>query len=357
MLIFNVNIALPINHKIPWSQPAYGTSTTRTLHQAPLKTTAMKRQVLQLNPILIPAINDTLASLYEVHKYFEMTGQQAWLRQHGAAVDAVITGGHTGISQAMLEQMPGLKVVAINGVGTDAVDLAYCRSRGLPVTATLGALTEDVADLAIGLLIAACRNLCAGDRFVREGQWELHPQPNAIPLARRFSGMRVGIVGMGRVGRTVATRVAAFGCPIRYTDLRAMDDVAHEFVPNLLDLARDADALVLCAAADKAQGIVDAAVLDALGPRGFLVNVARGRLVNEADLAAAVAGGRIAGAGLDVFVDEPRVPIALRESDRTTLQAHRASATWETRLAMGEMVLDSIAQALAGQRHAMSLTT
>ena len=169
----------------------------------------------------------------------------------------------------MLEQLSQLKVVAVNGVGTDAVDLAYCRARGLPVSATLGALTEDVADLEIGLLIAACRNLCAGDRFVRDGQWVLHPQPSALPLARRFSGMRVGIVGMGRVGRAVAVRAAAFGCPISYTDLRPMDDIAHRFVPDLLDLARDCDALVLCAAADKAEGIVDAGVLDAPRDRAF----------------------------------------------------------------------------------------
>jgi lactate dehydrogenase-like 2-hydroxyacid dehydrogenase len=317
----------------------------------------MKPRVLQLNPILIPAINEQLASLYSVCKYFEEADGPAWLREHGASVEAVITGGHTGISRDMLEQLPGVKVVAVNGVGTDAVDLAYCRGRGLPVTATVGALTEDVADLAIGLLIAACRNICAGDRFVRDGQWALRPQPSAIPLARRFSGMRVGIVGMGRVGRAVAARAAAFGCPISYTDLRAMDDVPHRFVQDLRDLARGADALVLCAAADTAEGIVDAAVLDALGPRGFLVNVARGRLVNEADLTEALVGGRIAGAGLDVFVDEPQVPLALRQCERATLQAHRASATWETRTAMGEMVLASVAQALAGQRPAMSLTT
>lgn len=317
----------------------------------------MKPRVLQLNPILIPAINEQLAGLYEMHKYFEIADHAAWLREYGASIQAVVTGGHTGISRALLEQLPALKVVAVNGVGTDAVDLAYCRSRGLPVTATLGALTEDVADLAIGLLIAACRNLCAGDRFVRDGQWELYPQPSAIPLARRFSGMRVGIVGMGRVGRAVAVRAAAFNCPIRYTDLRAMDDVPHAFVPTLLELAAQSDALVLCAAADQAEGIVNAAVLDALGPRGFLVNVARGRLVNEADLAQAISAGRIAGAGLDVFVDEPRVPLALRQSDAVTLQAHRASATWETRTAMAEMVLASVAQALAGQRPAMSLTT
>jgi lactate dehydrogenase-like 2-hydroxyacid dehydrogenase len=317
----------------------------------------MKPQVLQLNPILIPSVNAQLAERYTVHKWFEIEDQATWLREHGRVVQAAITGGHTGITRAMLEQLPALKVVAVNGVGTDAVDLAYCRSRGLAVTATLGALTEDVADLAIGLLIAACRNLAAGDRFVRAGEWELKPQPSAIPLARRFSGMRVGIVGMGRVGRAVAQRAAAFGCPILYTDLRAMDDVAHTFVPDLVDLARQSDALVLCAAADKAEGIVNAAVLDALGPRGFLVNVARGRLVNEADLTEALVAGRIAGAGLDVFVDEPRVPLALRQCEQVTLQAHRASATWETRTAMAEMVLASVDQALAGERPAMSLTT
>ena len=317
----------------------------------------MTAQILQLNPVLIPTVNEQLASRYTVHKLFEMADPDAWLRAHGGSISAVITGGHTGISRAMLEQLPALKVVAVNGVGTDAVDLAYCRSRGLPVTATLGALTEDVADLAIGLLIAACRNLCAGDRFVRNGEWELKPQPSAIPLARRFSGMRVGIVGMGRVGRAVAVRAAAFGCPIRYTDLRAMDDITHPFVADLVELARQSDALVLCAAADKAEGIVNAAVLDALGPRGFLVNVARGRLVNESDLAEALTAGRIAGAGLDVFVDEPRVPLVLRQSEQVTLQAHRASATWETRTAMAEMVLASVTQALAGERPSMSLTT
>lgn len=317
----------------------------------------MKPHILQLNPILIPAANETLAERYNVHKLFEITEPEAWLETHGDRIDAVITGGHTGISRSMLERLPRLKVVAVNGVGTDAVDLAYCRERALPVTATLGALTEDVADLAIGLLIATCRNMGAVDRFVRDGLWERHPQPGAIALARRFSGMRIGIVGMGRVGRAVAVRASAFGCAISYTDLRPMTDVPHAFVPQLIHLAQGADALVLCAAADSAEGIVNAAVLDALGPRGFLVNVARGRLVNETDLAEALTTGRIAGAGLDVFVDEPRVPLALRQSERATLQAHRASATWETRTAMAEMVLDSLAQAMAGQRPTMSLTT
>ena len=318
---------------------------------------AMKQQILQLNPILIPRVNEHLASTYTVHKLFEMENPQAWLQTHGTQIEAVITGGHTGISRDMLAQLPALKVVAINGVGTDAVDLAYCRERKLAVTATLGALTEDVADLAIGLLLSACRNIATVDRFVREDQWPQFPQPSAIPLARRFSGMHVGIVGLGRVGRAVASRAVAFGCTISYTDLNCMTDVPYRFVPGLVELAQDVDALVLCAAADKAEGIVNAKVLNALGPQGFLVNVARGRLVNEPDLCRAIAENKIAGAGLDVFVDEPNVPIELRHSDKVTLQAHRASATWETRAAMADMVVASVAQALAGQRPEMSLTT
>lgn len=317
----------------------------------------MKPDILQLNPILIPEINDRLDALYTMHRLFEQADRDAYLRAHGATIRGVITGGHTGITRAMMAQLPALEVVAVNGVGTDAVDLAYARERGIAVTGTFGALTEDVADLAIGLLIATCRDICAVDRFVRAGDWVRHPQPSAIPLARRFSGMRVGIVGLGRVGRAVATRAAAFGCPIRYTDLQPMSDVAWKFVDSLVGLAAESDALVLAAAADKAEGIVDAAVLDALGPRGFLINIARGRLVKEPDLVEALRSGRIAGAGLDVFADEPNVPEALLQMSNVVLQAHRASATAETRLAMGEMVLDSLAQALAGQRPANSLTT
>jgi lactate dehydrogenase-like 2-hydroxyacid dehydrogenase len=322
-----------------------------------MSVTAMKPHILQLNPILVPAINERLDTLYTMHRLFEQPDPEAYIGEHGARMRGVITGGHTGIRRSLMERLPALEVVAVNGVGTDAVDLAYARERRLPVTGTFGALTEDVADLAVALLLAACRNVCAVDRFVRSGTWVRQPQPGAIPLARRFSGMRVGIVGLGRVGRAVAVRVSAFGCPVRYTDLKPMPEVEWAFEPALVQLARDSDALVLCAAADRAEGIVDAAVLDALGPQGFLVNVARGRLVREADLVQALRERRIAGAGLDVFADEPNVPPVLFELDNVVLQAHRASATEETRRAMGEMVLDSLAQALAGQRPQHSLTT
>ncbi len=317
----------------------------------------MKAEILQLNPILVPAVNERLTERYRVHRLYEQTDRDAYVKAHGQHIRGVVTGGHTGIRRALMEQLPALEVVAVNGVGTDAVDMAYARERGIHVTGTFGALTEDVADLAIGLLLAVCRGLCAGDRFVRAGQWAANPQPTALPLARRFSGMRVGIVGLGRVGRAIAARSTAFGCPVQYTDLRRMDDVPWTYVADLQTLARDSDALVLAAAADQAEGLIDRRILDALGPKSFLINVARGRLVKEQDLVDALLEGRIAGAGLDVFADEPHVPSALFELDNVVLSAHRASATHETRAAMGEMVLSSLAQALGGERPLHSLTT
>jgi len=310
----------------------------------------MKPEVLQLSAILIPEILEELNAQYIVHRYYEQADKAEFLRQHGANIRGVVTGGHTGITREVMEQLPKLEVIAVNGVGTDAVDLAYARDRGIHVTATVGALTEDVADLAIGLLIAACRGLCTGDRYVRAGLWKTSPTPLApLPLARQFSGMRVGIVGLGRVGRAVATRASAFGCPIRYTDLKAMDDVPYTFVPSLIELARESDALIVAAAADNAQGIINAAVLEALGKGGYLINIARGKLVNEPDLVAALVEGRIAGAGLDVFVDEPDVPPALFGQENVVLQPHRASATVQTRTRMGRMVLASLAATFAGQ--------
>ncbi|MBV0881643.1 2-hydroxyacid dehydrogenase [Noviherbaspirillum sp. L7-7A] len=317
----------------------------------------MKPEILQLNPILVPSINDRFDALYTMRRYFEQDDKEAYIREIGPRIRGVITGGHTGISRALMAQLPALAIVAVNGVGTDAVDLSYARERGIPVTGTFGALTEDVADMALGLMLAVCRNLCTVDRFVRDGMWVKHPQPGAIPLARRFSGMRVGIVGMGRVGRAVAARAAAFGCAIAYTDLAYIDSLPWQFTGNLEQLAEDSDMLVLCAAADKAEGIVNARILQALGSDGYLVNIARGRLVDETDLVHALQTGMIAGAGLDVFVDEPHVPAALLNMDRVVLQAHRASATVESRTAMGEMVLDSLADALAGRRPENSLTT
>ncbi|WP_313458700.1 2-hydroxyacid dehydrogenase [Pseudomonas sp.] len=309
----------------------------------------MKPHILQLSPILIPHIRERLESLFTVHRYFEQADKEAYVSEHAAHIRGVVTGGHTGISQDLMARLPKLEVVAVNGVGTDAVDLAYARDRGIQVTATIGALTEDVADLAMGLLISVCRGICSGDRFVRAGLWATSPTPLApLPLARQVSGMRVGIVGMGRVGRAVAQRAAAFGCPIHYTDLQALE-VPYTFEADLLQLARDCDALILAAAADKGEALVTREVLQALGPEGYLINIARGKLVDEPALLAALHAGEIAGAALDVFADEPRAPEALFEREDVVLQPHRASATVQTRTRMGEMVVASLVDVFAGK--------
>lgn len=309
----------------------------------------MKPEILQLSPILIPEIRERLEDLFVIRRYYEQADKAAYVAEHGANIRGVITGGHTGISQALMAQLPQLQVVAVNGVGTDAVDLAYARDRGITVTATIGALTEDVADLAIGLLIGVCRGLCTGDRYVRSGQWATSATPLVpLPLARQVSGMRIGIVGMGRVGRAIAVRAAAFGCPIRYTDLQAVD-VPYGFEPYLEQLAADSDALILAAAADQGTALVDSRVLRALGPQGYLINIARGKLVDEQALVSALQTGQIAGAALDVFVDEPRVPTELFEREDIVMQPHRASATVQTRTRMGEMVVASLVDVFAGR--------
>jgi lactate dehydrogenase-like 2-hydroxyacid dehydrogenase len=264
-----------------------------------------------------------------------------------AAVRGVATGGGTGVPRPIMDALPRLEIIAVNGIGTDAVDLERARARGIRVATTPGVLTDDVADMAMGLLLAVMRGLSAGDRFVRAGRWGAD---GSLPLARKVGGKRLGILGLGQVGRAVARRAEAFGMEIAYTDLRAFDDVAHRHEPELAALAGWADALIVAASGGPgSRGIVDGGVLDALGPEGVLVNVARGSVVDEAALVAALTEGRLGGAGLDVFAHEPHVPEALLGLDRVVLQPHRASATVETRLAMGELVLANLAAQFAGE--------
>lgn len=305
----------------------------------------MKRAILLTQPV-VPSLETRLQADYEIHRLYGTTPPDALLDEIGPRIEAVVTGGSLGLKEAQMRRLPALKIVAVSGVGTDAVDLLYARERGIHVTTTPNVLTADVADQALGLLIAVYRRLTEAERYVRAGQWGKAP----LPLAHRFSGKRVGIVGLGRVGRAIAARAAAFDCPVSYTDLRAFTDVPYTFMPDIATLAANCDALVLAASADGAKPVVDAAVLEALGKHGVLVNVARGRLVDEPELVRALASGRIAGAGLDVFADEPAVPAALLQMDNVVVQPHRASATWETRDAMGEIVLANLRAGLSGQR-------
>ncbi|MFJ4143606.1 2-hydroxyacid dehydrogenase [Pseudomonas sp. NPDC089734] len=303
----------------------------------------MTINILLTQPVPAP-IDARLRDSYTVHRLYEAVDQDTFLDQVGHSIRGVVTGGAKGLSNTLMNRLPALEVIAISGIGTDAVDLAHAARRGIQVTTTPGVLTDDVADMGMGLLIMALRDLGTGDRIVREGQWGTVIQP----LARKVTGIELGIVGLGRVGHAIARRAQAFDMKVSYTDLHEQPQSGYRFVPDLIELARRSDVLMLAASADQGRAIITSEVLEALGAQGYLINVARGKLVDEPALIAALSNGTIAGAGLDVFADEPRVPDALRSMDNVVLQPHRASATEQTRLAMGEIVLANLEACFAG---------
>ena len=264
-----------------------------------------------------------------------------------AAADAVVavTSGVWGVRAEHLDRLPGLGAIVNFGVGYDSTDVAEAARRGVVVSNTPDVLTDCVADTAAGLLIDVMRRLSAADRFVRRGEWA----DGRVPaLARRVTGARVGILGLGRIGLAIAHRLTAFDATISYHNRRERTDVPYAYAASVLDLARGSDVLVIAAAGGAdSRDLVGAEVLDALGPDGFLVNVARGSVVDEAALVAALEEGRIAGAGLDVFADEPHVPAALLGRDDVVLLPHLGSATVETRAAMTDLTLANVERFLA----------
>jgi lactate dehydrogenase-like 2-hydroxyacid dehydrogenase len=307
----------------------------------------MKPKILLIEPMM-EAVERRLDAAYDVVRLYRADDAAACVARHAADIRAVVTGGATGVPPAIMAALPHLEIVAINGIGTDAVDLAEAARRGIPVTTTPGVLTDDVADLALGLMLAASRRLCVGDRYVRTGGW-IRREP--LPLAHKVSGKRLGVFGMGRIGRAVARRAAAFDMSIAYTDLAPIPDLPFTFLPDVVTLAGASDILVVAATGGPgSRHSVGTAVFDALGPSGLLINVARGSIVDEAALVAALTEGRLGGAGLDVFADEPNVPDALLALDSVVVQPHRASATEETRLAMADLVLANLAGWFADRR-------
>jgi hydroxypyruvate reductase len=304
----------------------------------------MKPDILLIEP-MTPEVEAQLDAAYNVHRLYQVTDRAVLIAEVAPSIRAIVTGGAHGASNDIIDALPVLEIIAINGIGTDAVDLERARARSVRVTTTPDVLTDDVADLAIGLMLAVARRICVADRFVRAGKW-----PDAhLPLSSRVNGKRLGIFGLGHVGRAVARRAEGFGMSIAYTE-RHPADVAYRFVPELEDLARDSDFLVIAASGGPAtRGIVNRSVLDAVGPSGILINVARGSVVDEPALVAALVEGRLGGAGLDVFVHEPEVPEPLWSMDNVVLQPHQASATIETRRAMAELVLANLAAHFAGK--------
>lgn len=305
----------------------------------------MKPEILLIGPMM-PHVMAALDERYRLHKLYEAADREAFVREVGGGVRGIGTNGHLGASAALMDALPKLEIIGCYGVGVDAIDLAHAARRGVIVTNTPDVLNDDVANMAVGLLLATSRRMMVGDRHVRSGAW-LQGDP---PLARSIRGRSVGILGLGRIGKDIARKLEAFGCRIVYHGRQAQKDQAYPFYADLVAMARESDYLVaICPGGEATRHIVNRAVLDALGPEGTLINVARGSVVDEDALVAALLEGRLGGAGLDVFADEPRVPDALFPLDNVVLQPHQASATTETRRAMGDLVVDNLAAHFAGK--------
>lgn len=307
--------------------------------------TPLKPEVLLVAPIYKPA-QTKLEATYTTHSLLNVGDRAAVISQVAPRIDVVVTsGGGAGIQRALMEQLPKLKLIACFSVGLDSVDLVAARERGIAVTNTPDVLTDDVADLAIGLMLATARRMAAADRFVRAGSW----LKGAFPLTSKVSGKRLGIVGMGRIGQGIARRAAAFDMQIAWHG-PSDKKLPYRFEPNLVELARAVDFLVAaCPGGEATRGLISREVMTALGPKGVFINISRGSVVDEAAMVELLGNGQLGGAGLDVFVDEPRAPAALFDLDTVVLQPHQASATDETRGAMAQLVLDNVAAYAAGR--------
>jgi hydroxypyruvate reductase len=295
--------------------------------------------ILQLVP-LRPEVQKELEARYRIHS-------KADFEKVAGIVRACVTNGHSGPPPDMIDRMPKLEIIGSASVGYDGIPVEYARSKGIPVTNTPDVLNDDVADLAIALMIMTARKLVVADRYVRSGEW---PSKGEFPLASRASGKRVGILGMGRIGKEIGKRAEAMNNSIAYHSRRPVTDVSWQHYPSLVELARNSDFLiVIIPATPQTAKIVNKDVMEALGPNGILVNVARGAVVDEDALVAALQGGKLGGAGLDVFAEEPKVPEALFGMDNVVLAPHVGSGTYETRRAMSQLVLDNLDNHFAGK--------
>ena len=305
----------------------------------------MKPDILLVEKMM-PYVEERLDAAYTVHRMYDPEAKAA-LEAALPNIRAVATGGGTGLSNEWIEKLPSLGVIAINGVGTDKVDLAFARARKIDVTTTPGVLTDDVADMGIALMLASLRHIAKGDAFVRAGQWG----KEGFPLGNSPKGKRLGILGLGQIGKAFGRRAEVFGMDIRFWNRSPVKDTAWKSCASPVALAEDSDVLcVIVAANAETQNIVNADVLKALGPKGILINIARGSVVDEDALLAALNDGTIGGAGIDVYLNEPRIREDFFTAPNTVLAPHQGSATVETRVTMGELVLANIAAHFAGEK-------
>jgi lactate dehydrogenase-like 2-hydroxyacid dehydrogenase len=293
--------------------------------------------VLQVGP-LKSSLAQTLQDDYAAYVLPDEPAE--FLAEHGAEIRAVVTSGRTGVDAKLMAALPNLGAVVNFGVGYDTTDVNAAAARGVAVSNTPDVLTDCVADTAVGLMIDTLRQFSAADRYVRAGRW---PVEGMYPLTRQVSNTRVGIIGLGRIGSAIAKRLSAFGCTISYHNRHEVEGSSFEYVGSPVELARGVDVLIVAAAGGAStQRLVSREVIDAIGSKGYLVNIARGSVVDEEALVSALVERRLAGAGLDVFADEPNVPEALLSMETVVVLPHVASGTVETRAAMEELTLRNL---------------
>lgn len=300
-----------------------------------------KADVLVWGPVHA-ALTQNLNRDFTVHNRWEIADIDAWAAEHGEKIRGVVTSGVYGTDNALLDKLPNLNVVNSFGVGYDPIDTAYLARRGIKLSNTPDVLNNAVAETAMALMLCVSRRISEAERFVRAGKW----LTGKLPLGNDLCGKTCGIVGLGKIGKTIAKRAAAFDMDIAYYRRgQGYSDVSYTHYGDLVELAKASDYLiVIVPGGADTQHLINAAVLKALGPKGYLINVARGSVVDEQALVASLLESQIAGAGLDVFEDEPKVPAELLTLDNVVLTPHIGSGTYETRQAMADLVFANVSR-------------
>jgi len=307
----------------------------------------MKPVVLSLG--VFPAATMTaLADLFELHHFTVYPLPDGTLSPElQARIRGVATEANRGATRALMGSLPNLEIISCFGVGVDGIDLVAARERGIPVTNTPGVMADECADLAIGMMLASARQIVFADRYVRSGEWLKGP----IRLGHRVGRKTVGVVGLGGIGRAIADRAQAFRMKVLWHGPRPKPDVPYEYVADLVDMARRSDFLmVACKGGEETRGLISAAVIDAVGAEGTLINIARGSVIDEPAMIERLRDGRLGFAALDVFQNSPRIASEFLELPNILLQPHHGSATVETRTAIGQLMIDNLTAHFAGRK-------
>ena len=299
----------------------------------------MKKAVLIMGNLILPDERDALETKFDLIKLWKEEDPEAVLQERKDDIVAIVGMHYVPISRNLIESLPNLEIISTFSVGTDHIDLQAAAEREIKVTNTPEILCQETADTGMALLLAVARRITEADMFVRVGKWLNGPMPLGVTLA----GKTVGIVGLGGIGARVAKRCEAFEMKVAYYGPREKKEYTYSYFGDILELAKISDFLILtCPGGPETENLIDANVLDALGPKGILINIARGTVVDEPALIAALQNGTIAAAGLDVYRNEPHVPQEYISMDNVVLLPHIGSASVETRTAMGQLVVDNI---------------